>query len=1075
MLVGREQELNALNAHYKEMLSGKGSILFLAGEAGLGKTTLVHEWRNTVPPDEGIYVEAACSIPIGGVDVGAMEALQPWADAIAQLQGHAEKDKKKFDLKKLIHDAAPAWAWAIPFVGDVAHAAVETHRLIKEQRGDADHNPNASNQQQVFQQYVNFLTKISVETPLVIFIDDMHWADASSTSLLFYLSRQITEKKILIIAAYRPDEALSADKGAGHPVIKVKNEILRYGTGKELSLGFLGIDAIRELLVKTFPGYVIDDKFEYWLRKISEGNSLFVTQYIKTLNEDGHLTEHGAFTGSYENIAIPGSALAVVTERMRRLDDAQRELLCYATAEGEEFTAYVLEQLTKKDMMTMLQELQYAEKAGVIREKGFGRFYANQMTAFFGFSHALFHKALYDSMLSAQRQYLHRQCYELLKAIWDGLAKTKDHSMPLASKLLMHAEKCGEYEFAANVALASASAAWEEYSESEALGMLGHVARLANTTVFPVARRAALLGEASLLRSNIDSLHGRFDDALKAATDAFDHFQTLRNEQRCAASLNRRAAIYYHQAEYDSSEDEARKALALVEKCNDAKEQAEALRGLGIVCERRGIYDEALEYCKRSLAIWESTGDRHGIARTLNNIGNVYHNRGEYEESLTYHKKSLAIWESVGDRKEIARLLYNTGSVYHNRGENDEALECCTRSLKIYESIGDRIGISNSQNSIGFLFFERGEYDEALGYFHKNLTVQEATGDRNGIAGSLNNIGLVQFSRGNLDDALAYFTRALGIAEEIGARMFQANTIGNIANIYFQRGSYSEALEYHKRNLAIRESLGDKVGMAIGLTDSGSCYCFLGLYDDAITALTQCLKLAEETGNRYVRSRGLNGIGEVHFARGEYDSAVGYFEQALAQAEEGKTKPEQYNSIHNLGKAYWKLGDYRKSRDFLERALIFTKEMKLAQEESIVSRELELLTQEEESQIVITPKSGPIESEDEVFLRNVAAAINDAMSDEKFDVETLAGKVGMSRVHLHRKLSALTEQSASDLIRSMRLDRAMLMLKRNAATVSEAAYAVGFGDPSYFAKCFREKFGMAPGEARGNEKLKMKS
>src|SRR5579883_1355381 len=114
MLVGREHELNALNAHYNEMLSGKGSILFLAGEAGLGKTTLVHEWRSALPPDAGIYVEAACSIPIGGVDVGAMEALQPWADAIAQLQVHAEKDKKKFDLKKLIHDAAPAWAWAIP-------------------------------------------------------------------------------------------------------------------------------------------------------------------------------------------------------------------------------------------------------------------------------------------------------------------------------------------------------------------------------------------------------------------------------------------------------------------------------------------------------------------------------------------------------------------------------------------------------------------------------------------------------------------------------------------------------------------------------------------------------------------------------------------------------------------------------------------------------------------------------------------------------------------------------------------------------------------------------------------------
>ncbi|HZV11696.1 MAG TPA: tetratricopeptide repeat protein, partial [Candidatus Kapabacteria bacterium] len=668
-------------------------------------------------------------------------------------------------------------------------------------------------------------------------------------------------------------------------VIKVKNEILRYGTGKELSLGFLGIDAIRELLVKTFPGYVIDDKFEYWLRKISEGNSLFVTQYIKTLNEDGHLTEHGAFTGNYENIAIPGSALAVVTERMRRLDDAQRELLCYATAEGEEFTAYVLEQLTKKDMMTMLQELQYAEKAGVIREKGFGRFYANQMTAFFGFSHALFHKALYDSMLGAQRQYLHRQCYELLKAIWDGLAKTKDHSMPLASKLLMHAEKCGEYEFAANVALASANAAWEEYSETEALGMLGHVARLANNTAFPNAGQSTLLGEALLLQAKIDSHYGRFDDALKAATDAFDQFQTVRNEQRCAAALNRRAAIFKLQAAYDKSEDEARKALALAEKCGDIKEQAESLRSIGIVCERQGMYDEALEYCSRSLKLWESIGNRHGIAEISDFIGQVYDSRGDDEDALNFYKKSLTIWESIGDPKGIAASLRNIGYIHRKRSENDTALNYYAKSLEIQVSIGDLGGIATSRNEIGSVHFERGEYDEALEYFYRNLTIQEAIGDRNGIAGSLNNIGIVQTSRGKFDESLTYFIRALEIYEAIGDRRFQANAYGNIAIIYKNLGSYAEALEYHKKNLAIREPLGDRAGQALALVDMGSCYYLLGSYDKALEAHTQSLKLAEEADDRRVQTYSLNGIGEINLAWGEYTSAVGYFEKALLLAE----------------------------------------------------------------------------------------------------------------------------------------------------------------------------------------------
>src|SRR5579872_2785030 len=539
MFVGREQELKTLNASFQHMLEGKGSVLFLTGEAGLGKTMLVHEWWKTVS-SPAFYAEAACSIPIGNVDVGMLEALQPWADIIAQLQSFGSSVGKKLNLKKLIHDAAPAWAWAIPFVGDIAHAAVETHRLVKEQQGEA--NPNAQNQQQVFQQYVNLITKVSEQTPLVILLDDMHWADTSSTNLLFYLSRQINEKKILVIVTYRPDDAISANDGKGHPIIQVKNEILRYG-GKEHSLSYLGDNAIRELLTAVFPAYDVNDKFERWLRKISDGNSLFVTQFIKTLQEDKHLDGFGRFTGSYDDITIPSSALAVVQERTRRLDNDTRELLMYATAEGEEFTAYVLEQLSEKKTMELLKELQYATQAGFIVQRGKARMLANKTTTLYGFSHALFHKALYDSLIDDQKEYLHRKCYEILKAEWDRLSGTKDRTNSLASKLLTHAEKCGEIETAATVALEAARGAWQTFAEAEALEMLGHVQRLANEheISFTAATRDAVLGAALMLRSKIDHLRGRTDDALKCAEDAYVFFEKISDEAQCIDALNQQS------------------------------------------------------------------------------------------------------------------------------------------------------------------------------------------------------------------------------------------------------------------------------------------------------------------------------------------------------------------------------------------------------------------------------------------------------------------------------------------------------------------------------------------------------
>ncbi|HZV13212.1 MAG TPA: tetratricopeptide repeat protein [Candidatus Kapabacteria bacterium] len=773
MLVGRENELNVLNTSFRQMLEGKGNILFLTGEAGLGKTTLVHEWWKTVAPDSAIYAEAACSIPIGNVDVGRLEALQPWADVIAQLQAHEEQGKKKLDLKKLIHDAAPAWAWALPFVGEVAHAAIETYQLVKEQQ-EGEHNPNAQNQQQVFQQYVNLISKVAEETPLVILLDDLHWADTSSINLLFYLSRQIATKKILVLATYRTDDAIASNDGKGHPIISVKNEILRYESGKELPLGYLNSDAIEELLKSKFGDYQVDDTFEGWLRNISDGNSLFVTQFIKTLQEDGHLDQRGTFIGDYDSISIPTSALAVVTERTRRLDDETRELLSYATAEGEEFTSYVLGQLTSKKPLEVLRDLRKAEAAGLVQSKKSTRQFANQTTSVFGFSHALFHKALYDGLLPEERNILHRQCFDILKAEWDRQSAIQDKSMPLASKLLTHAEKCGEIESAAGVALEAAKGAWQTYAEAEALEMLAHVFRLAAANPsFPAVLRI----DALSLLEDIHELHGRYEEALAVATEALERSSTLHDDARAAAAMSRIGIVHQLRGAYIEALEYFTKSLAIRESIGNSVGIAMSLSNIGGVYLDRGAYDEALKYFTKSLAIHESIGNRAGIAGALGAIGYMHQFCGAYDEALEYLVKSLAIRESLDDREGIATMLNNIGIVHGSRGAYDEALEYFTKSLAIGESIGNRAGIAMSLSNIGSVHVLRDAYEWALEYFTKALAIEESIGDRNGIAKSLANIGVMQRKQGKLAEARAALVKAKNIGDEIRSEELSAHVL----------------------------------------------------------------------------------------------------------------------------------------------------------------------------------------------------------------------------------------------------------------------------------------------------------
>ncbi|HET7152454.1 MAG TPA: AAA family ATPase [Candidatus Kapabacteria bacterium] len=455
MFVGRAQELSVLQNHYEKMLSGEGSIFFLTGEAGLGKTTLVHEWWKTVAGAAAapLFAESACSIPISNMNVADIEALQPWADIIATLQQLDIKDttKKKIDLKKIIHETAPTWAWALPFVGDIAHAALETSRLIKEQKGEAGNTTGAANQQQVFQQYEAILKRFAEQHPLVIFLDDMHWSDTASANLLFYLMRGIKAMRLLIIVTYRPDEASALDDGKGHPIVKVKNEIFRYSAGAELQLPSLGEQEIRSMMIGTFPGYVPDETFEKWLRKISDGISLFIVQFVKLLKEQGSLDEHGAFHGKYEDVtlSISSVALAVVDERTRRLDAETRELLRYGTVEGEEFTSYILARMTDKKPLEILKELRKAEGAGVIRCTGSTRMFGSQTAMTYVYTHTLFFQALYDSLNDQEKEILNRECFEALRESWEQ-ANEIDRE-PLGRKLIAHANQCGESDLASEV------------------------------------------------------------------------------------------------------------------------------------------------------------------------------------------------------------------------------------------------------------------------------------------------------------------------------------------------------------------------------------------------------------------------------------------------------------------------------------------------------------------------------------------------------------------------------------------------------------------------------------------------
>ncbi|HZV12162.1 MAG TPA: tetratricopeptide repeat protein, partial [Candidatus Kapabacteria bacterium] len=597
--------------------------------------------------------------------------------------------------------------------------------------------------------------------------------------------------------------------------------------------------------------YITDAEFEQWLAKISDGNSLFITQFLKTLREDEYITGTGKFIGNYGAIQTPPSVLAVVEERTRRLDQDVRNLLSYATAEGEEFTTYVLSKLGNREPLKLLHDLRDATQKHIIVERGRSRSFANQTTTVFGFSHALFHKVLYEQLMEEEKAILHRQCYEILRAEWQHAEEKGEHPASLASKLLIHAEKCEEWETACNIALKAAKDAWRSYAHEETNDMIEKC--LADAA--HLSRNAALLKIKSLiLRSEMNMHHAQFEDALTVIKEV---------HALCAE---------IHEEEYD----------------DDASiEEALALNHLGKYNESLQVLDGVLQRARAR----EAT---NSIARALRFTGTNYYRLGEYRRALEYYQEALSITTKNKSLEESADLGY-IGETYRLLGEYDRALEYTTKALDIARKGGNKVGMCYQLGNVALAYYALGKYPKMLEYLNEGIAIAEAIGNRSEQTAMLARIGLAYHGMGDITAALKYFQQSLTLAEATADKLREAEQTNNIGAIYSELGDRTRALEYLKRSLALKEELGSRAGQASTLINIGDNFTLAGDYEHALEYYNRSLEIANATGIHNFRIIGYTNGACAYRLSGKLDLAREWLEKGksiLQENDDPSTKAE---------------------------------------------------------------------------------------------------------------------------------------------------------------------------------------
>ena len=414
--VGRTPERERLSAAWKDAASGNRRVALVSGEPGVGKTRLAAEIARIGRDDGATVLYGRCDEDLGVPYQPFVEALQPYIAAAAVDELAEQVAPYGGDLARLV----PQLADRLPGLPDALNADPETERY------------------RLFDALLSFLGRVATTTPVVLILDDLHWAAKPTLLLLRHLTRADWLGPLLIVCTYR-----DTDLSRTHPLADMLADLRRQVDVERIVLHGLDAHEVEEFLVAA-GGHALDDEGAELARMLhteTEGNPFFMGQVLRHLVESGAIVERdGRWVGgvAVEDLGIPEGVREVVGRRLAHLQRTTNDVLTVAAVVGRDFDRDVLTTALDGDAEAVLDALEEAEAARLIGV-------ADSRRGRYTFVHALVRSTLYEEIPTTRRLRLHKRIGEALEArdIDDHLDELAHHFAEAAA--LGESDKAVDY------------------------------------------------------------------------------------------------------------------------------------------------------------------------------------------------------------------------------------------------------------------------------------------------------------------------------------------------------------------------------------------------------------------------------------------------------------------------------------------------------------------------------------------------------------------------------------------------------------------------------------------------------
>ena len=417
-LVGREDELAFLQRSWHDAITGQGQLVWVLGEAGIGKTRLVEEFADQVGWQGARVLWGCCYL------FERLLPYQPIAESLrAILPGPTPEERQ----------ALPAWA--------VAQAASLVPEIAEDTPDASEPSSEAPDQQQtrLFAGVAQVFAQFSSHGPLLIVLEDLHWASESTLQMIHYLVRHLVSHPILFVGTLRPEEI-----GPSHPLWSLQQQLDKAGLARSLALPPLSPQALEALLIETSGVGKDVEPLAMRLALETEGNPFFLNEIVKALFERGMIRlEHGVWEADFlalseKDLPLPASLTAVIEARVRDLEDKAQEALRLAAVLGREFDLDVLSEAWGQGKDATLEALEVLLRHRLIEET------TSLAARDYTFSHHKIQEVIYAGIPHQHRQYAHARA---------GLAMERVHGREAeewAAELAFHFEQGRQYDHALN-------------------------------------------------------------------------------------------------------------------------------------------------------------------------------------------------------------------------------------------------------------------------------------------------------------------------------------------------------------------------------------------------------------------------------------------------------------------------------------------------------------------------------------------------------------------------------------------------------------------------------------------------